>query len=450
MVDSKISVLLPEAFTERMRLLLETEYEAFTSSLNEPSPVSIRVNTHKNQLPEHEHVKWCQNGYYLPERPLFTADPLLHAGAYYVQEASSMFLDVIARKYIADAERVLDLCAAPGGKSTLLADALKPDALLVSNEILPQRANILSENMTKWGKSEIVVTNNKPSDFGKLSGYFDAIVIDAPCSGEGMFRKDPNAISEWSIANVKNCVVRQREIVSSVWDALKTDGILVYSTCTYNREENEENIQWICNELGAELIIVDISDYEGIVQSDFGLRFYPHKVKGEGFFISVLKKKSASGNIKINKITKYKTTNFVNINEFQLIQFKNADKYKYLRIANQFIAFSAKFMDDLLMFQSTFKCYECGLTLGEFKGKDFVPSQRLALSIELESDKIPSIQVDYDTAIKFLKREALETVNAPQGYLLVTYKGNPLGWVKNVGTRCNNLYPANWRIRMNL
>jgi len=180
------------------------------------------------------------------------------------------------------------------------------------------------------------------------------------------------------------------------------------------------------------------------------LRFYPHKVKGEGFFISVLKKKSESNTIKINKILKDKTTNFVNINEFPLIQFKNADKYKYLRIANQFIAFSAKFMDDLLTFQSLFKCYECGLKLGEFKGKDFVPSQRLALSIELESDKIPSIQVDYDTAIKFLKREALETVNAPQGYLLVTYKGNPLGWVKNVGNRCNNLYPANWRIRMNL
>jgi 16S rRNA C967 or C1407 C5-methylase (RsmB/RsmF family)/NOL1/NOP2/fmu family ribosome biogenesis protein len=443
-------IQLPDTFTERMRLLLGHDFDVFMASFQETLPVSIRVNRQKNQTEPGEQVKWCKSGYYLPERPLFTADPLLHAGAYYVQEASSMFLDVIARKYMADAERVLDLCAAPGGKSTLLADALKPEALLVSNEILPQRANILSENMTKWGKSEIVVTNNKPADFGKLSGYFDAIVIDAPCSGEGMFRKDPNAISEWSIANVKNCVVRQREIVSSVWDALKTDGILVYSTCTYNLEENEENIQWICNELGAELINVNISDYEGIVKSDFGLRFYPHKVKGEGFFISVLKKKSESNTIKINKILKDKTTNFVNINEFPLIQFKNADKYKYLRTANQLTAFSAKFLDDLLMFQSSFKCYECGLALGEFKGKDFVPSQRLALSIELDGDKILGIQVDYDMAIKFLKREALETVNAPQGFLLVTFKGNPLGWVKNVGNRCNNLYPANWRIRMNL
>ncbi len=433
-----------------MQQLLGQEFEAFFASLHEPPPVSIRINRQKNQTEPGERVKWCENGYYLPERPLFTADPLLHGGAYYVQEASSMFLDVITRRYLAEAEKVLDLCAAPGGKSTLLADALKPDALLVSNEIIPQRAHILNENLTKWGKSEIVVTCNKPSDFGKLSGYFDAIVIDAPCSGEGMFRKDPKAIAEWSVANVKNCVVRQREIVSSVWDALKTDGMLVYSTCTFNRQENEENVQWICNELGAELIQIDISDFEGIVATDYGLRFYSHRVKGEGFFVSVMRKTSASKIVNINKLFSVKSANYVNIQPTEIIQLKNAVKYKYLRTENKLTAFPEKHTTDLVLFQDHFKCLECGITLGEIKGKDLIPSQRLALCAELEKAKIPYFEVDYETAIKYLKREALETVNAPQGFLLVKYKEIPLGWVKNLKNRCNNLYPANWRIKMNL
>lgn len=441
---------LPLAFTNRMQQLLGQEYDSFIVALNEPSPVSIRINKHKSCNETGERVKWCENGYYLPERPLFTADPMLHAGAYYVQEASSMFLDVITRRYLAEAEKVLDLCAAPGGKSTLLADALKPDALLVSNEIIPQRAHILYENLTKWGKSETVVTCNKPSDFGKLSGYFDAIVIDAPCSGEGMFRKDPKAITEWSEANVKNCVVRQCEIISSVWDALKTDGILVYSTCTFNREENEENVQFICNELGAELIKVDIAEFAGIVATDFGLRFYPHKIKGEGFFVSVMRKTGKSDTVNINKIAWQKGTNYVNIKHFEIVQLKNPDKFKYLRTTNHLIAFSAKYAEDFMMFHSLFRCYECGLTLGEFKGKDFVPSQRLALSNDLDNTKISLLNVDYETAIKYLKREALHTESAPQGFLLVNFKGLPLGWVKNVGNRCNNMYPANWRIRMNL
>lgn len=443
-------IQLPDAFTERMRQLLGEDYDAFFASLHEPPPVSIRINRQKNQTEPGERVKWCKSGYYLPERPLFTADPLLHAGAYYVQEASSMFLEVIARKFMADAEKVLDLCAAPGGKSTLLADALTPDALLVSNEILPQRAVILSENMAKWGKSETVVTCNRPSDFGKLSGYFDAIVIDAPCSGEGMFRKDPKAIAEWSLANVKNCVVRQREIVSDVWDALKTDGILVYSTCTYNREENEQNVAWICCELGAEVLNVDISDFEGIMIAENGYRFFPHRVKGEGFFVSIMRKISQSKTVNINKSYSTKGANYVNIQPYQFLQLKNAGKYKYLRTENLLSAYPEKFTADFAMLQAQFKCLECGITLGEFKGKDLIPSQRLALSTDADITKISTLDVDYETAIKYLKREALQAANAPHGFLLVSYKGIPLGWVKNLGNRCNNLFPTKWRIRMNL
>ncbi len=441
---------LPEAFIERTRTLLKDEYKAFEAALSSASPVSVRVNNKLEYVPSGNKVSWCEDGYYLDERPLFTADPLFHGGVYYVQEASSMFLNVVARQFLNDADKVLDLCAAPGGKSTLLANALKSDALLVSNEILPQRASILLENMTKWGKSEIVVTCNKPSDFGRMQGYFDAIVVDAPCSGEGMFRKDPKALDEWSVKNVKNCVSRQREIVSSVWSALKSGGILVYSTCTFNREENEENIEWICNELGAEVLQIDISRYKGIVATDFGWRFYPHKVKGEGFFISVLRKVSDSNSVKINKTVKNKGTNFVNIKDIKFIQLKNLDKYKYLRNDNVICAYDENYFDDLLFFKSEFKCLECGITLGEFRGKDFIPSHRLALSKEIDVEKVYSVEVDKANSLKYLKREALFLSDAQTGFMLICYNGIPLGWVKNVGNRSNNLYPANWRIRMRI
>ncbi|MDR1585712.1 MAG: RsmB/NOP family class I SAM-dependent RNA methyltransferase, partial [Prevotellaceae bacterium] len=229
----------PESFVERSKSLLGDEYNVFEAALQTTPPVSVRVNNKIDMHPSEELVPWCEKAYYLQERPLFTADPLLHAGAFYVQEASSMFLYQAVKQHFPSAKRTLDLCAAPGGKSTLLLQSLPDDGLLVSNEIIRSRAHILAENITKWGNPNAVVTNNSPADFGKLPGYFDAVVVDAPCSGEGMFRKDADAAGEWSLQLVNLCAERQREIVSSVWKALKPDGILVYSTCTFNREENE-------------------------------------------------------------------------------------------------------------------------------------------------------------------------------------------------------------------
>lgn len=278
---------LPEAFVNRTKNLLGNEYQELVKALELVPPTSIRANNKIDYQPSEEHVTWCESGFYLNERPLFTADPLFHAGVYYVQEASSMFLVQAIKQHFPEAQTVLDLCAAPGGKSTLLSQTLPESSLLVSNEIIRSRAYILAENLIKWGNPNVVVTNNDPKDFDTLSGFFDAIVIDAPCSGEGMFRKDAGAIEEWSEYNVKLCAERQRQIVSSVWDALKTDGILVYSTCTFNREENEENVRWICEELGADLLNIDLHGNEDITVSDFGYRFYPHKTKGEGFFMSV-------------------------------------------------------------------------------------------------------------------------------------------------------------------
>jgi 16S rRNA C967 or C1407 C5-methylase (RsmB/RsmF family) len=280
-------MFLPEPFVNRTLPLLGDEFSAFENALKSASPTSIRVNDKMSYHASDEEVAWCKNAYYLAERPLFTADPLIHGGIYYVQEASSMFLYQAIKQHFPTARTVLDLCAAPGGKSTLLTQTLPGNSLLVSNEIIRSRAYILAENLIKWGNANVVVTNNEPKDFDTLPNFFDAMVIDAPCSGEGMFRKDAGAIKEWSEYNVKLCAERQREIVSAVWDTLKSDGILVYSTCTYNREENEENVEWICNELGGEILHLDLNGNQDITVTDYGYRFYPHKTQGEGFFLAL-------------------------------------------------------------------------------------------------------------------------------------------------------------------
>jgi 16S rRNA C967 or C1407 C5-methylase (RsmB/RsmF family) len=287
-------MFLPQDFVNRTKILLGDEFSEFENALENTAPTTIRVNDKMVYQASDDKVTWCENAYYLAERPLFTADPFIHAGVYYVQEASSMFLYQAIKQHFGNAQTVLDLCAAPGGKSTLISQSLSESALLVSNEIIRSRAYILVENLIKWGNPNVVVTNNEPKDFDCLPNFFDAMVIDAPCSGEGMFRKDVGAIKEWSEYNVKLCSTRQREIVTAVWDSLKTDGILVYSTCTFNREENDENVEWICNELGAEIVNLDLNGNQDISVTEYGYRFYPHKTRGEGFFLSVMRKKSIS------------------------------------------------------------------------------------------------------------------------------------------------------------
>ncbi len=441
---------LPEAFITTTKAILKEEYEAFEKALNETPPVSVRVNRKLDLQPSTDKVAWCEKGYYLAERPLFTADPLIHAGAYYVQEASSMFLYKVVNQVFPNADKVLDLCAAPGGKSTLLADALNENALLVSNEIIRSRANILAENLIKWGKTNIVVTNNNPNDFSALPGFFDAVVVDAPCSGEGMFRKDAGAINEWSPENVKNCVKRQREILISVWDTLKTDGVLVYSTCTFNREENEENVEWICRELGAEKINIDLNNTNGIVASDFGYRFYPHKIKGEGFFLSVLRKTSETPTPKKHKKDENKGIKFVTIDEYPEIIIKNSKDWRFIREENTLKAYKSSHLTEFLTLKKTLRCIECGLTLAEIKGNDLIPSHQFALSTEIDVNRTKKIEANYKTAVSYLKKEVIYLQDETKGFFLVCYNNIPLGWVKNIGTRCNNLYPQNWKIKMNL
>lgn len=439
----------PELFEQRTNELLGEEYFLLKEALNTTAPVSIRFNTRPNTCPSSSHkVPWSLHGFYLESRPVFTTDPLLHAGAYYVQEASSMFLEEVVRQLAPNALCALDLCAAPGGKSTLLSAILPNNALLVSNEIVRSRAMILTENIVKWGNPNCVVTNNAPADFQKTPNFFDLMVVDAPCSGEGMFRKDPGAIGEWSLNNVQQCATRQKSIVADAWDALKEGGILIYSTCTYNREENENTVEYICKDLGAEFLPVDSKSFEGIVSSDSGYRFYPHRISGEGFFIAAMRKTaSTAGVLKLKtdlRKLKLKESMLMNNVLTSSDDFFVYDDEQYL------FALPRRWKDEMLFMRSMFNCLINGILLAERKGKDLIPAHQLALSKLLNRATFSIVEVELSTALKFLKRESIQTDEAPVGYVLISYQKQILGWVKNLGNRSNNLYPQHWRIRMNI
>lgn len=445
---------LPVEFATQIKTLLKGESDVFFEALEQEAPISIRINREKAKVnPTYEHVKWCNEGYYLPSRPTFTFDPSFHAGCYYPQEASSMFISQVIKQLVDSDVRVLDLCAAPGGKSTLLSSLLSKNSLLVSNEVIRSRANILSENICKWGNPNVIVTNNDPADIGKLKHYFDIIMVDAPCSGEGMFRKDIKAIDEWSPSNIKLCSERQRRILYDVWDALAPDGLLIYSTCTYNTQENEENVSWIASELGAEVLQLDIPDswnISGAINDDIPVyRFFPHKTKGEGFFMAVLRKNEADRLItqKQRKKEKKSTNKTSKLSDVQRNYLVSPDKFEYFSVKDIWYAFPQNLMEDLSYLDSL-SIVSSGVSIGEQKGKDFIPSHSLVMSNYLNQSAFLTYDIDWKTAISYLRKEAITLpFSTPKGLILLTYQNTPLGLVKNIGNRANNLYPQEWRIR---
>ena len=311
---------LPASFIDYTRALLgDEEYDKLAVALQQEPPVSIRLNQLKINHSLSDKVPWSSEGFYLEERLTFTFDPLFHAGCYYVQEASSMFVEQVLRQYITGPVKMLDLCAAPGGKSTHARSVLPEGSLLVANEVIRNRSQILAENLTKWGHPDVVVTNNDPADFSALLSFFDVILTDVPCSGEGMFRKDPVAVEEWSPENVEICWQRQRRIIADIWDALKPGGILIYSTCTFNTKEDEENARWIQQEYGGEPLTVQVQEnwnITGDLLSDKGdhskssipvYHFFPHKTKGEGFFLVAFRKPETEEEIPVSSSAKEKT-----------------------------------------------------------------------------------------------------------------------------------------------
>jgi NOL1/NOP2/fmu family ribosome biogenesis protein len=370
-----------------------------------------------------------------------------------VQEASSMFLEQVLKQTVDLSQplKVLDLCASPGGKSTHIVSLISDESLLVSNEVIRPRAKVLGENLTKWGKPNVVVTNNDPSDFQRLPGFFDVLVVDAPCSGEGLFRKDPNAMNEWSEENVNLCAARQKRIVADVWDTLKPGGIIIYSTCTYNSQEDEENLQWMVDEMEAEPLILDIAAFPEITPSDglSGYHFYPHKTKGEGFFITVLRKKNGTeyrnGKLKKPALSKINQTIQKEISPWIV----NPDQYDFWSFQEKVLAFPACWSNELLALIDKLSIVQAGTEVCEVKGKDLIPSHPFALSAILNQPFFNPEEVDLDTALHYLKKEDIKPTGTTQ-YLLATYKGTPLGWLKKAGNRYNNLFPKEWRIRMSI
>jgi 16S rRNA C967 or C1407 C5-methylase (RsmB/RsmF family)/NOL1/NOP2/fmu family ribosome biogenesis protein len=446
--------MFPEGFKQR---ILDQKYivaEALLKALEEPSPVSIRINSSKwKKKPLNaEPVPWCKNGYYLGIRPSYTLDPLFHSGCFYPQEASGMFLEQAIRQTGGSLEkiRVLDLCGAPGGKSTHLSEIIGPGNLLVANEVIRSRATILAETVTKWGSGNTLVTQSDPAVIGRLSGYFDIILVDAPCSGEGMFRTDM-AINEWSVENTEHCSERQKRILMDIWPALKQYGILIYSTCTFNPGENEENIKWLVGKHEAESVRLNVTDFEGIKEIDYqgiyGYGFYPGKVSGEGFFISVIRKTGKQDNkpVRNHQISELKPWK----SDLEIAdRWTQFPKERLLRWGDEIFAVPCG-MDDYLQLFKNLKIVKTGTKICVVKKNDYLPSHELALSQQLKNDAFPKEEISLANAIAYLRRDNFTLQDAPKGWNIVTYKGINLGFANNIGTRVNNYFPVEWRIRMN-
>ena len=416
-------------------------------ALDEQAPVSIRINPKKMSEPTSfkRKIDWCANGYYLNVRPSFIVDPLFHAGSYYPQEAGSMVIDKILRLLELPEEPViLDLCAAPGGKSTLIATFLNNSGLLVSNEVINSRAKILRENLVKWGALNTIVTNNDPDDFGKLKHFFDVLVVDAPCSGEGMFRKDPKSRDEWSEENIHLCSLRQKRILGDAWDALKPGGFLIYSTCTFNENENEENVRFIA-ELGAEQIDLNLPEPITKGREGIGSYFIPGRTDAEGFFVALLQKhEGSSSKQKLDQKKEFKPLKDTSIVKDLVFP----DGINFYQWNEKVFVFPAQTCDRILHVISKMHILKAGVMIGEIQRKGITPSEELALSTDLVNWQ-NRIEFTQEQALKYLHGDTF-ALEAKPGLHLVTFEKQPLGWIKHLGNRFNNLYPKDWRIRMNL
>lgn len=446
---------LPDAFITQMQAQLGSEFEAFLAALDAPPPTSIRWNVlkNKNWKENYEGVKWYYNGGYLPERPVFTLDPAFHAGAYYVQEASSMFVGESVRQTIDLSKpiKALDLCAAPGGKSTLLASVLSENSLILCNEIIKNRYHILQENLIKWGYPGTHTASQDNRDFTHLEGFFDLVLVDAPCSGEGLFRKDKKAIAEWSPENVLRCAARQKRILADAVKTVRPGGTLIYCTCTYNDLENEQNAVWLAQEFDLECIALEIPEDWGIVSKKFGYQFYPHRVRGEGFYIACFKKTKGADFQKDKNITFAKWRPLPK-QSIPIVQnwLQHPDDFAFFQNdkGNIFGILQSQVEDAQLIAKYLFKI-NLGLELGIVKGKDFVPSHALALSTAINKN-LPAVSVDKDQALRFLKKENIIIEHIPESWALIKYAEQNLGWVKGIGNRINNYLPKDWRIMMEL
>jgi len=491
---------IPEAFCQQMSQILDQDTcQTFLNALEDKSSTSLRINHQKSILTSDSltaedylpfanmtPVPWATSskGFYLAERPSFTMDPHFHAGRYYVQEASSMLVGALLSPLLNDPVIALDLCAAPGGKSTDLLSTLPQGSILLSNEVIRSRAQILKENIIKWGNPNHIVTNNDPADFKPLREAFDVIVTDVPCSGEGMFRKDINAANEWSPEHVDLCVQRQQRIVSDIWESLRPGGFLVYSTCTYNLKENEQMVQWISDNLGAIPISspTKLDEKWGVLGSlskEYPnipvYRCMPHKIKGEGFFCAILQKSTDTIDANIQIGTEFTQNPLLSISKTTLqskkkLKLKKQDKktglstqattdipwidwltpsdtWDSIWFQETLYVYDKKMAQLITLAMSHLRILDMGIAIASIKGTNYIPHHALAMSVHLRTNAFPMANVNLTQAIAYLRKEAIVLTDQPKGFVLICYNNIPLGFVKNIGNRANNLYPNEWRIR---
>jgi NOL1/NOP2/sun family putative RNA methylase len=453
---------VPNSLINSLKNVKGFDEEAFLEAHASATPItSIRINPQKinsssiaslfegNIL---DKVPWNSNGYYLKSRPSFTLDPLFHGGAYYVQEASSMFLEEALKQAVVVDQpiKVLDLCAAPGGKSTLIQSLISNNSLLVSNEVIKTRVNILSENITKWGSANVIVTNNDPKDFQRLPNYFDVIIVDAPCSGSGLFRKDAQAVNEWSEQNVQLCSQRQQRILADIMSSLKEGGVLIYSTCSYSPEEDEDICDWLMDSYALSGIQYKLKNEWHIVETFSekskvpGYRFYPDKLKGEGFFIAAFKKHGDNDDTTVIK-AKAKMEKPTPAEIGNIKPFLNNQPYFFIKQNGEILALPLDLENDFNIIRSALYIKKAGVKLGTLIRNELIPDHELAISTIIATG-IPFWETDKETALQYLRKQEIKAGAIDKGWALVTYAQLPLGWIKVLPNRLNNYYPKDWRI----
>jgi 16S rRNA C967 or C1407 C5-methylase (RsmB/RsmF family)/NOL1/NOP2/fmu family ribosome biogenesis protein len=439
--------VLKAEFAVQMEGILGPEWPDFLRATQMSAPLSIRVNAAKWTGPKNHdgQVAWCAQGFYLAQRPVFTLDPRWHAGAYYVQEASSMVIGEALRQTIKLDQPIvaLDLAAAPGGKSTLVAGMLSADSFLLANEVIRSRYQILRQNLVRWGYPNVAISNHDPADFSALAGFFDLILVDAPCSGEGLFRKDPHAMEEWSPEQAAFCAARQRRILADAAKLLTPGGVMIYSTCTYNHEENSQNVAWIQAQTDLEYLPLVFPEKMGVQEMAGGYQCFPHKVRGEGFFLACLRKPGRSVHQFSPNGVKPKISRSVDILGPWV---KGPEDFQFLEVGNnQFYAIPARQTRIFEEISGALRRVEPILELGTIKHGELIPAHALALSTAL-NPSIPAVELDSAQAVRFLRKEDPALCDIPKGWFAVAWEGHKLGWIKGLGNRVNNYFPKEWRI----
>ena len=446
---------LPERFVETMREALGVDAEKLFAALDTEPAVSIRLNPAKPaECFDGEAVGWCKWGKYLAERPQFTLDPLLHGGAYYVQEASSQFVAHLLANHDMEGKRVLDMCAAPGGKTTIYSTLVGRKGLVVANDISHSRAMALADNVQRWGMGNVVVTCNEPTHIGAFTHWFDVVAVDAPCSGEGMFRKMDEARSEWTASSPDVCAERQREILAEAWRVLRPGGTLIYSTCTFNPTEDEGVIEWLMSEYGEELESADrveTSEDWGVVRSDIGVfqcfHFYPHMARGEGFFAAIARKCDGAIRRSMPKARRKLFSQCAKTDVKELSRWvDDASEHSFMMVGEDIYAYNSAVADAVVTLSENLSVVYSGVAMGRIFKQKLKPEHPLALYVGLNRDAVPVVDVSLEDALDYLRRNDIAATQFEDGINVVGYKGVPIGFVKRIGARCNNMYPKDLRI----